>query len=75
MATTVKTKDVGLVEGKSATSAERIIQGVSQVGIGLIVMSAGLTGIWALASLISAIAKAGGVASLLRSWWTAITGM
>ena len=76
MAATIKTQDREMTNVDSSTdSLGRVVTGVSQVGIGLIVMSAGLTGLWAVASLISAVAKSGGVAGLLGQWWSAITGM
>ncbi len=76
MAATIKTQDREITNVDSTTdSLGRVVTGISQVGIGLIVMSAGLTGLWAVASLISAVAKSGGVAGLLGQWWSAITGM
>lgn len=76
MAATIKTQDRELTNVDSTTdSLGRVVTGVSQVGIGLAVMSAGLTGLWALASIISAVAKSGGVGVLLRQWWSAVSGM
>ncbi|MEN8142274.1 MAG: hypothetical protein ABFQ82_01595 [Thermodesulfobacteriota bacterium] len=76
MAATIKTQDRELTNVDSSTdSLGRVVTGVSQVGIGLGVMLAGLTGLWALASIISAVAKSGGVVLLIRQWWGAVTGM
>lgn len=76
MAATIKTQDRKLTNADATSdSLGRVVTGVSQVGIGLIVMTAGLTGLWAVASLISAVAKSGGVTGLLGQWWSAITGM
>ena len=46
MAATIKTQDRELTNVDSTTdSLGRVVTGVSQVGIGLVVMSAGLTGL------------------------------
>lgn len=76
MATTTKTKERGIgIGGVEETALERINSGIVQVGSGLVIMTVGLVGLWGVATLISAIARSGGIVSMARSWLTAITGM
>lgn len=54
---------------------DTVIEGASQVGMGVIVTLSVLTGIWGLACLISAISQDGNLMGILKSWLTAVTGM
>ncbi|MDH5298538.1 MAG: hypothetical protein OEV91_05925 [Desulfobulbaceae bacterium] len=75
MAAATKTKETGLgISGVEVTTLDRINTGILQVSIGLVVMMSGLAGIWGLATLVSAIAKSGGLAGLARGFMTAVTG-
>lgn len=79
MAATTKIHDKGMAgsgdASSSTTGLDRFVLGVSQVGIGMGVMIAGLVGVWALAAFLSAMAKSGGIMELVRGWLTAITGV
>lgn len=76
MATTARTRENDRATAETGTNTvERLVTGISQVGLGLGIMLAGLTGLWALASMISAVAKSGGMFGLLRNWWAAVSGM
>lgn len=76
MAATVKTQNKKIeVSVTGENRLEKVTTGVSQVGIGLVVMSAGLIGVWALASIIMAVSRSGGLVALAKSWLSAITGM
>lgn len=60
---------------ETVKTLDRTIEGVAQVGIGLGVTFAGLTGLWATACIISAVATSGGLLELGRMWITAVTGV
>jgi hypothetical protein len=61
--------------GTSATTLDKVNTAIVQVGLGFMVMVAGLIGIWSIAAMISATAQAGGLLQMASSWWSAITGM
>ena len=70
-----KTKENGLaIGGVEVTTLDRINTAILQVSVGAVVMLSGLAGVWGLASLVSAIARSGGVSGLAKGWMTAITG-
>lgn len=56
-------------------TVERTLEGVAQVGIGIMFTVSGLIGVWATACLISAVSTSGGVVDLARMWITAVTGV
>ncbi|MEJ2034122.1 MAG: hypothetical protein P8Y63_14035 [Deltaproteobacteria bacterium] len=56
------------------TEFEEMEQGVSQAGMGVMMALAGLTGIWGLVCLVSAVAQ-NGVLELIRGWLSAVTGI
>jgi len=50
-------------------------EGISQAGVGVILVLATLIGIWGIACLIGGMSTMGGVMELGRGWLTAVTGM
>jgi len=56
-------------------NSNTVIEGIFRVTIGAFISFAGLTGLWAMAAVISALAKAGGPIGLARAWITAVTGV
>ena len=73
MTTETKTNATGIAIGAQTVNA--VTEGVMRVGVGAMISMAGLVGLWAMASMISGIAKAGGLIELGRAWMSAITGM
>ena len=73
MTINTRIEETGSVKGIQA--ANRTIEAVLRVAIGGMVTFAGLTGLWAMAAMISALAKAGGPISLAGAWISAITGI
>ena len=73
MTINTRIEETGSVKGIQA--ANRTIEAVLRVAIGGMVTFAGLTGLWAMAAMISAMAKAGGPISLAQTWISAITGI
>ncbi len=73
MTINTRIEETGSVKGIQA--ANRTIEAVLRVAIGGMVTFAGLTGLWAMAAMISAMAKAGGPISLAQAWISAITGI
>lgn len=65
--------DTGIEAGR--LDQDTVVEGASQVGMGVIVTLSVLTGIWGLACLISAISQNGSLMGVLKSWITAVTGM
>ena len=68
-----RTEETGTIE--SVQAVNNTIEAVLRVAIGGMVTFAGLTGLWAMAAMISALAKAGGPISLAGAWISAITGI
>lgn len=66
------TEETGTLEGMQAVNT--MIEGVMRITIGAMFTFAGLTGLWAMAAMISALAKAGGPISLAQAWISAIFG-
>lgn len=73
MKTNTRIEEAGLTFG--ARAATVAMEGIIRVGIGAFISMAGLIGVWALAAMISGIAKAGGFLELGRAWLNAVTGM
>jgi len=59
----------------SQISQEAMGEGVSQAGISIILTLAALIGAWGVACLVGGVANAGGIGSLARAWFAAVTGM
>ena len=72
MTTRTRIEETGSVEGIQAVN--RTLEGVMRVAIGSMITFAGLTGLWAMAAMIAALAKAGGPISLARAWFGAVAG-
>jgi hypothetical protein len=73
MTTNTRIEETGSVKGIQAVN--RTIEAVLRVAIGGMVTFAGLTGLWAMAAMISALAKAGGPISLVGAWISAVIGI
>jgi len=70
-----KNRENGLaIGGVEVTTLDRINTAILQVSIGTVVMFTGLAGVWGLASLVSAIAKSGGITGLAKGFIAAVTG-
>ena len=54
---------------------EKIESGVSQVGIGVIMILAGLVGIWGVVCFICGLATSGSVSGVIKKFITAVTGL
>ena len=72
MKTTARDTGIGIDD---VHVTQTIADGVMRVGLGAFVTAAGLIGVWAMACMISGIAKAGGFVALGQGWLTAVTGM
>jgi hypothetical protein len=72
MTTTLKMKKSGIGNALGTCACDPATNGVSLVGIGVIVSMAGLVGVWGFACLIIGIAGSGGILSAAQSWLTAI---
>ena len=57
-----------------AKVSDAFVNGIMRVSLGAVISFAGISGLWAMAALISAFAKAGGLIALGRAWFTAIGG-
>jgi hypothetical protein len=73
MTINTRIEETGSVKGIQAVN--RTIEAVLRVAIGGMVTFAGLTGLWAMAAMISALAKAGGPISLVGAWISAVIGI
>ena len=73
MTTRTRTEEIRTIE--SIQAVNNTIEGVMRVAIGSMITFAGLTGLWAMAAMISVLAKAGGPISLAGAWISAITGV
>lgn len=56
-------------------STQAVSEGASQAGVTIILTLAGIIGTWSLACIIGGLVNAGGVVSLARAWFCAVTGM
>ncbi len=54
---------------------EAVAEGVSQAGMGIIVVLTALIGAWGLACLIGGLGKSAGLLEVTRGWLTAVSGM
>ena len=71
---TIRTRTDETTTLESINVVNNTIEGVMRVTIGGMITFAGLTGLWAMAAIISALAKAGGPISLVQAWFSAVTG-
>lgn len=72
MTTTMKMKKIGIGPALGTGASDKTANGVSRMGIGVIVSMAGLVGMWGLVCLVSGIARSGGLLDLARNWLIAI---
>ena len=61
--------------GTSELDQEAISEGVSQVGIGIIMVLAALIGLWGIGCLVGGVSASNGVVELMRNWLGAVSGM
>lgn len=73
MTTASRTKSAARTKTRSVTGVG--LDSVSKAGIAVMGGISALIGLWAAASLISALVDGGGLLNLTRSWFQAVTGM
>lgn len=71
MNTTRDKEKIDLVE----LDQEAVVEGISQAGMGIIVVLAALIGAWGLACLIGGLGKSAAILDAARGWLTAVSGM
>ncbi len=71
MKNTMQKQGLGLGE----LDQEAIGEGISQAGVGVILVLATLIGVWGIACLVGGMISMGGIIEMGRNWLTAVTGM
>ena len=61
-------------EAMNSNSLPEVQEGVMQVAMGILVVTAAIVGIWGLVSLFAGISMEGGVLDMVNGWMNAVTG-
>lgn len=75
MQTTAHTQKSRTREAEQRSAGvEKVATGLSQAGLIIIAVLAGLIGIWGLVCMVSGLAQSNGVSALIRAYVRAVTG-